>query len=257
MTLLPVLGLVAALLASASADASTTRPTLGLTAAPARLALVGADRATIRVTNPGTGPVSVDVARAGFALDPRGRPRIVGRADRRSATPWLTIRPGRLVLPAGVSGVLTVTSRVPTRAEPGDHDALVLLTTRPRPGAGLGVRMRVGVVVVVRAPGRVVRRLQVPRVHVRRTRRGRSLEVLVTNRGNVTESLARGIVRVSLRRGAARVTLQAEPRELRPRTQGVVELPLAGRDVGWSIATVQIAPQPDRPGVTRAFRIRL
>ena len=54
---------------------------------------------------------------------------------------WLSVKPGRFVLPAGGRRSLTVTSRLPARIEPGDHDALVLLTTHPRRKAGVAVRL--------------------------------------------------------------------------------------------------------------------
>jgi hypothetical protein len=107
-------------LAPASAGAGTTRSPLGLTVTPARVALTGMGQASLRISNPGLGPMVVDVARSGFSLDLRGRPHVVARAGRRAATSWLTVRPVRLVLPAGVSGSITVSSHPPRRAEPGD-----------------------------------------------------------------------------------------------------------------------------------------
>jgi hypothetical protein len=251
------LGLAALVLAPASAGASTTRPVLALTATPARVALAGSGIATVRVVNPGRGPVSVDVARAGFSLDRRGRPKIGRRGGLRAATAWLAVRPGRFVLRPGASRVLTVRSRVPRRAEPGDHDALVLLTTRRRRGGAVAVRMRIGVVVVVRAPGQIERRLALRRVHVRRGRHVRVVEVVVANRGNVTESLERGRIRVELRRGRFRARLRSEPRELRPRTSGVAQLRYGGRLRGWVTARAWIAEPPGASRVVRTFRIRL
>src|SRR5262249_13969260 len=72
------------LVVAASAGATRARPPIGLTASPAHVVLRGSGTTTVRVTNPGKRAVVVDVDRAGFALDLRGRPRIV-RADRRSA----------------------------------------------------------------------------------------------------------------------------------------------------------------------------
>ncbi|HET6683255.1 MAG TPA: hypothetical protein VFG75_06120 [Gaiella sp.] len=251
------LGLAAVVLAPASAGASTTRPMLALTATPARVALAGSGLATVRVVNPGRGPVFVDVARAGFSLDRRGRPKIARRGGLRAATAWLAVRPRRFVLHPGASRLLTVRSRVPRRAEPGDHDALVLLTTRRRRSGGVAVRMRIGVVVVVRAPGRVIRRLALRRVHVRRGRRVRLVELVVANRGNVTETLERGQIRVELRHGGARASLRSEPRELRPRTSGVVQLHYAGRLRGWVTARAWVVGPPGANSLVRTFRIRL
>ncbi|MCZ7587837.1 MAG: hypothetical protein M5U27_03025 [Gaiella sp.] len=249
---------LALVLVPAHAGASTTRPSLGLSAMPARVALLGSGEAAVRVANPERAAVVVDVGRAGFALDLRGRPRVVPRRGPRAATSWLSVRPARFVLPAGASRSLTVSSRVPRRAEPGDHDALVLLTTRPlRGAAGVAVRMRVGVVVVVRAPGAVVRRLAVQTLRVRRARRARVLEIGIANRGNVTETLGRGSLRIVVRRRGRQTSLRAEPRVLRPRTRGIVQVRYAGRLKGWVTARVRIGPEPSRPAVTRTFRLEL
>jgi hypothetical protein len=166
------------------------------------------------------------------------------------------VSPARFVLPPGGNRLLTVASRLPSRAEPGDHDALVLLATRPVRGAGVAVRMRIGVVVVVRAPGRVVRRVAVRRLRVRRLRHGRVLELVLANRGNVTESFARGAIRVTLRQGRAHVTLRGAPRELRPHTRGVVRFRVDGRLRRVASARVTIAAAPGRPAAVRTFRLR-
>ena len=135
-----------------------------------------------------------------FALDLRGAPKIVAQGARRAATSWLTLRPARFVLLAGATRAVALSARVPAGAEPGDHDALVLVTTRPvRRAAAL--RMRIGVVVVVRAPGRVVRRLTIGPLQAHRAHGPRVLELTVVNRGNVTETLSRGRLRLVLRRG--------------------------------------------------------
>jgi len=257
MTRLAAVLLAALVLAPASAGASTTRPPLGLTATPAHVALAGFGRAMVRVTNPGASPVVVDVARAGFALDLRGRPKVVSRGGARAASSWLTVRPPRFVLAAGASRSLMLSSRLPSRVEPGDHDALVLLTTRPRRGSGVLVRMRIGIVVVVRAPGRIVRRLSLGPLRVRRERGARILELDVRNRGNVTESLERGDVGLTLRRGSAEVPVRVEPRDLRPRTGGIVQFRYRGALHGWATATARIASEPGRPPVFRAYRVKL
>ena len=250
-------GLAALVLAPASAGAGTTRPLLALTATPAHLALAGPGLATLRVTNPGRAAVTVDVGRTAFSLDRRGRPTIGGRGGLRSARPWIAVRPRRFVLRAGASRILTVRSRLPRRAEPGDHDALVLLTTRRRHRGAVAVRMRIGVVVVVRAPGKVVRRLVLRRMHVRRVRRLRVLELGLANRGNVTETLERGRIRVVLRRGRLRASVRSEPRELRPRTSGVVQFRYGGRLRGRVTATVRTRLRPGGHVVTRTYRLRL
>jgi hypothetical protein len=249
--------LAALVLVPASAGAGAARPPLALTATPAKVSIAGSGRAIVRVANPGTSPLVVEAARAGFSLDLRGRPKIVAHRRGRTAASWLTMQPGRFVLAPGSSRALTVVSRLPARVEPGDHDALVLLTTRPRRSAAVAVRLRVGVVVVVRAPGRVVRRLALGGLRLRRARGARVLEVLVVNRGNVTESLTRRRVQISLLRGGTRKALATEPRDLRPRTSGVLAARYGARERGWTTVRVEITAADGRPAVGRSFRVKL
>lgn len=251
------LTLATVVLVPASAGASTNRPPVALTATPSRVSLAGTSTADVRVTNPGSLPVVVDVQQAGFSLDLRGQPKIVPPGRARAAARWLTVRPARFVLGASETRSLAVSARLPAHVEPGDHDALVLLTTRLRREGGVAVRMRLGIVVVVRAPGRVVRRLALGRLDVRRTRAARILELRVANRGNVTETLARGRVRLWLRRGSVVTRLDAAPRDLRPRTSGIVQLRYGGRLRGWVTARAEVATQPGMPVLRRTFRIRL
>jgi hypothetical protein len=176
----------------------------------------------------------------------------------RAAASWLAVSPARFVLPPGGDRLLTVASRLPRRMEPGDHDALVLLATKPVRGAGIAVRMRIGVVVVVRAPGRVVRRVVVRHLQVRRLRHGRVLELVLANRGNVTESFARGAISVTLRRGPLRLALRGAPRELRPHTRGVVRFRLRRPLHGLATARIAVATSHEgRPAVARTIRLRL
>jgi hypothetical protein len=168
------------------------------------------------VTSSGREPVRVEVGRAGYALDLRGRPRVL--AARAS---WLRVRPRRLTLAPGQKASFVVVSAPPRRAEPGDHSELLLLTTRPVRTAALSVRMRLGVVVVVRVPGRIVRRLAVLGVRLRPP----WLDVLVANRGNVRERVARRCVTVTVRRrGRVLARLHPRPRLLLPGTRGVLEV---------------------------------
>jgi hypothetical protein len=245
-------------LASASAGASVARPPVSITASPSRVELAGSARATVRVTNAGANRVVLDVRQAGFALDLRGRPKVVSqRATFLSAASWLSFSPRRLGLRAGATGSVTVASRVPARAEPGDHDALLLLMTRRRTADGLSVRVRMGVVVVVRAPGEIVRRLRARGLRVVRRGRIRTLELSLVNGGNVTEAFERANTIVSLDRGGRRLArLRGEARELRPRTRGVLEFRYRGRLVGPVIARVDVASESGQV-IRRAFRLRL
>ena len=241
--------IAACLLAPASAGVRAARPPVSLVASPAHVSLAGAARRVVTLTSSGSEPVSVEVRRAGYALDLRGRPRVL--AARAS---WLRVRPRRLTLAPGQKASFVIVSAPPRRAEPGDHSELVLLTTRPLRTAALSVRMRLGVVVVVRMPGRVVRRLAVLGVRVRPPR----LEVLVANRGNVTETIARRCVTVTLRRrGRVLARLHPVPRLLLPRTRGVLEVPLGRRRRGRLRVVVALSTGPPCAAPRRrSFAIR-
>ena len=246
-------------LASASAGASAARPPVALSASPAHVELDGSARATVRIRNSGIERVVLDVTRAGFALDLRGRPRIVAqRRAGRSAAAWLGLQPHALALGPGGAGDVTVASHVPVGAEPGDHDALVLVTTRRRVRSGVAVRMRMGIVVVVRAPGAVVRRVELGRLRVARIGVTRLLELGIRNRGNVTESIASENASLSLFRGGRRIArLRAEPRELRPRTGGVLQFRYRGAAQGPAIARVDVEPDDSGRLLRGRFRVRL
>ena len=258
MSVLARIALATALVVPASAGATGPRPSISLTASPAHVALQGSGKATVRVTNAGRKPVVVDVQRAGFALDLRGRPRIVS-ADKRSARSWITVRPRRFALGSGASASLAMSARLPPRAEPGDHGALVLLTTRRRRDAGVAVRMRLGVVVDVRAPGRLVHALDLRGLRVRRSGRLRTLELLVVNRGNVTEQLRSNLVSLALwRAGRLLGRLRPEPRQLLPRTRGLVVFRYRGRARGTVSARATLLPEGGGGStVARTYRIRL
>ncbi len=116
--------------------------------------------------------------------------------------------------------------------------------------------MRVGIVVVVRAPGRIVHRLELRALRlVRGAARARILELLVLNRGNVTEELRR--VRASFERGGRVERSPAPPpRQLRPHTRGILRLVYRGSLRG--AVAVRVAAALGAGGVaTRTFRLRL
>jgi hypothetical protein len=245
-------------LAFASAGASGARAPAALTASPARVELAGAGSAVVHVMNRGDERAVVDATRAGFALDLRGRPEIVAaRHAGRSARSWLRLRPRTLVLQPGASRALTVAVTPPRAASPGDHDALVVLTTRPRARNRVAVRMRMGVLVVVRVPGRLVHRLQLRGLRVVDRRLAHILELIVLNRGNVIESFARRRAVLSLHRSGRRIArLTAEPRTLRPGTRGVLRFRYRGTASGPALARVDVTSESGRV-LRRTLRIRL
>src|SRR5207253_5331459 len=95
---------------AAALPPASPRPA-ALAAAPARVTLTGAEQRTIRVTNSGGAVTLLDVAPAGFALDPRGRPRIVPRSDAVAAR--LVVQPRRLALQPGEASTLVVSAAIP------------------------------------------------------------------------------------------------------------------------------------------------
>ena len=252
MTPLVATTVLVATVAPALAGA-TGPPPVALIASPSHVALKGSARAPVTVTNSGTRPVVVDVARAGFALDLRGRPRAVSR---RSS--WLAVGPRRLTLAPGAAAALTVSAHVPRRAEPGDHSELVLLTSRPPMRRGIPVRLRLGVVVVVRAPGKVVRRVSAVSIRVRPSGKARVLGLLLANLGTVTESVGGPCNVLWLhRRGRILARLRAVERSILPHTRGLVELVYRGRLRG----RLQATSPPPTPGCPRIrsprFGVRL
>jgi hypothetical protein len=82
--------------------------------------------------------------------------------------------------------------------------------------------------------------------------------VLVANRGNVTEELRAARSTLSLVRGGHRLaTLRAEPRQLLPRTRGLVLFRDRGRVRGPVTAVARVETDDGRVRVARVFRLRL
>jgi hypothetical protein len=229
------------LTASAAEAVSADRPRVALSVTPARLALAAPGSRRINVRNDGAEQVVVDVRRRTFV------------------TRWLQISPERLLLGPGRSAVLTVRAKTGPGAEPGDHQVLVLLTTRPQHGSRVALRLRLGVRVSVRMPGTIVRRLALGGIRVHRSRGLRFIVVPVVNRGNVTVQL-RGHVTASLFRHGdrvARLHLAARPASLAPAARALLALRYAGRVRGPVMTVVQIRMGAGVRLVERRYRLRL
>lgn len=221
-----LVGLAVLLATVAPASAGAPRRG-GLVVWPARTTIAVGTTGTVHIANHTRRPVSVLVRTIGLTLDLRGTPRLVPSS---AGTGLLIVRRRRVVVAAGANGAVGVRARGRRDLAPGDRPALVLLTARSAGGAGIGVQVRIGVPVEVRVPGAVRRRLELGALHVR----GRRLELLVRNRGNVDERLDRGSVVVELWRGRRRLaTLQPRARDLLPHSRGLVEFrvpkPVHGR----------------------------
>jgi hypothetical protein len=245
--------LAAAALAAAAPDATKRqRPIVSLSASPTTITASPRTLHAITLTKFGASRVRVHAGTSGLAVDVRGRPRLVHRpAAGRNAARWLRIRPRELTVSAGGSRVVHVSVRAPRGAQPGDHHAAVVFTTRPLERGRVGVRVRLAVRLSVRAPGAVRRRLTARSLRVRRVGHARRLEVLLANRGNVTERLARR-VRISLGTQRRTVVPVRTRRELLPGHSGVVVAVYRGAHRGLVSARVEI-----RGAGTRTFRIRL
>lgn len=234
--------IAAALLSLALTNAS-------LSAAPAHLSLAGADRQVVRVTTAGP-RLAVDVSVAAYALDLRGRPRILAK----HGTPWLTVRPTHAIASSD-GAVLTVRSQPTASLRAGDHQALVLVTSAVPSKRGLVVRMRIGIVVTLRVPGAVVRRVELQTLRIRR--RARLLELWLVNRGGVEESIGPHQVLVTvLRRGRVIARLRPAAQELLPRSRGILELRYRGAVRGRVTVRVELL-RPAGRRLVRAFALRL
>jgi hypothetical protein len=225
---------------------------IALSASPLRLTLKGASAAAITVRNPGRRALLVDVSRAGFARSVRGKPRV---RSARGAAGWLRLRPKRVRIAPGAKATLHVRSAPPRRASPGDHPALVLLSTRPVGERHVRVRLRVGVIVDLRVRGKIVRRLDPQSLTVRRHGARRVLELRLVNRGNVTERLDGSRLRLALLRdGHAFAKLRPTRRELLPHSAGVAVFSYRGEVRGPVVARIELRPPGSPP---RSFRVRL
>jgi hypothetical protein len=244
---LALAGLTALVLASApSAEgAGADRPRVALSVSPARLALAAPGSRTIKLRNDGAERVAVDATR--WTLD-----------RQTAAKTWLQIVPAHLLLRSGESAILTLRARPPRRAEPGDHQVLVLLTTRPLRGGRVNVQVRLGVRVKVRVPGRTVRHLTLGRLSVQRRGNARLMFVSIANRGNVTVQLG-GCVTASLVRRGRQLARLSPPRQraLLPGARAVLALRYSGRARGLLTAVVRVRLGPGVRAVERRYRIRL
>jgi hypothetical protein len=239
--------------AAASIPGAAAGRGIGLSVSPLRLTLQGASAAAITVRNPGRRALLVDVSRAGFARSLRGRPRVRPAG---AAAGWLRLRPSRIRIAPGGKGVLHVRASPPRHTAPGDHPALVLLTTRPGGAHRVRVRLRVGVVVVLHVRGRIVRRLDPRALGVRRRGALRLLELRIVNRGNVTERLGGDRLRLALlRHGHAVRALRPRHLELLPHSAGIAVFAYRGPVHGRVLVRVELRPPGSRR--LRSFHVRL
>ena len=230
--------------APSAEGADADRPRVAVSVSPAHVAIVGPGSRRIKLRNDGVEGVAVDVTR-----------RAPGR---QAVAAWFWVVPGRLSLASGESATLTLRVSPPRRAEPGNHRALVLVTTRPLRGGPVNVRMRLGVRLRITVPGRIVQRVTLGDLRVHRRRHAQILFVSVANRGNVTVQL-RGNVTAWLvrdRHRRARLRLLARP-ALPPAARAVLTLRHKGRVRGLVTAVVQVRLGSGIRLAERRYRLRL
>jgi hypothetical protein len=127
--------------------------------------------------------------------------------------------------------------------------------------------MRLGVVVLVRVTGPLVRKLDIGRLGVAKTKNTRVLNVGLTNAGNVNERLLQGQVTIALRRGGKTMAVVRAPaRTLLPGDTDTVAVPYRGTLRGTFTAVVHVTPTaaalagPGAPALEpleRIFTVRL
>ena len=195
---------------------------------------------------------------AGYALDLRGRPQIVGQGRPRGVAAWLTLRRAASCSP-----------RVHQRRSPSPlrRRAWCRRATTRRSSCSkrdladcrrVAVALRLGIIVDVRGAGRVVRRIDIRAVRVRRAGAARTLEVVLTNRGNVSELVTARRLSVVLRRKGRLVgTLRPAPQTLLPRATGLVDLLYRGKARGPVTAIVRLSATNGESPRLHRFPLRL
>lgn len=243
---------VALVTAAASTSGAAAGGGIALSASPLRVTLQGASAAIVTVRNPGRRTLRVDVSRARFIRSLQGRP---GVRPANGAVAWLRLRPRRFRIAPGAKATLHVVATPRRRAAPGDHPAVVLLTTRPLGVRRVRLRLRVGVIVVLHVRGQIVRHLDARSLTVHHAGARRTLELLLVNRGNVSEQLGDDKLRlILLRDGQVFATLRPRRRELLPRSAGLAEFAYRGGIRGPVLARVEMAPIVG--GTRRSFHVR-
>lgn len=229
-TPLALLVVVAAVLAAAG-SAGAGGPALAISASPFSLHLAGSGEGSIHVTNPGTHAVSVVVSTGDLAVSTAGAVSVDPKhKPQRSARSWLSVTPARIQLAPGASAEVTVVAHPPGGATPGDHYALVLLTSVPPNGVQVGVSTRIGVSVVDTVAGGKAPPPSIRAPKVLAHGKKRMLRLQIANRGDVLQRFARGQIAVEVEQGTRTVARLVGPgRVLLPHSTGVIMLTYPAR----------------------------
>jgi len=206
--------------------------------------LDGASQTAVSVTNSGSTRTTIDVRIGNYVILTDGRVRIDPKLPPgRSAKDWLTASPRRVELAPGETAEVTVTSRPPRAAAPGDHHALVLLSSAPRSSSRVAIRTRVGVTTLVRVRGPFVRQLRSLGLSVKAMRKARVVRLGLENRGNVNERFVSARTTLVLRKsGKVVATLHAGTRSILPGTRGDLVFAYRGRVRGDVTAVARVLP---------------
>lgn len=245
-------GLGAALIVAAAWSSA-----LGITVSvtPTNLVILAGQSGDLTLTNPDQAAATYDLRIGNYEIRPDGSVRIDPKEPpSRSARDWLKVSPTTVQLAAGASTTLHITSRRVSTAAPGDHHALVLISSRPEATpSGVAVRARVGIGVIVRVPGDIIRKVIAARPYVVTSAGSRSVRVKLTNRGNVNERFLTGQIRMQVLQGHRVIArLRARPQSILPGTSGVISLPYRGRVHGLLRVVVSIRlarPAVAGPGI--------
>src|SRR5262249_29877068 len=154
---------------------------------------------------------------------------------------WLAVSPKHFTVKANGTFELKVRSHPGRNAGPGDHNALVLFTTKPSATGKVLVRSRIGVGGLVRVKGKLKRRLAITGVSTLRSKH--KLRLVIANRGNINERLLRHRVSVTLKHGTKTVQkLWGPPRQILPHSRTVYALSYGSGLKGKITAFVTVRP---------------
>ena len=195
----------------------------------------------------------------GFALDLRGRPRIVWSGGARSAAGWLTLRADALHDRAALHRVSRRDGEAAARRGAGRPRRARAVWRRDPLRAG-GWACACGSVSSWSSGRRGGSCDASSCIALQVARRGHAtvLELTVANLGNVTESLrAARAVLSKAKDGRVVAGVSAANRDLRPRTRGIVAFRYRRTLHGWMTARVVIPADGGRRRLQRTYRIRL
>ncbi|MFZ4755880.1 MAG: hypothetical protein ACOYL4_07710 [Miltoncostaeaceae bacterium] len=220
--------------------------TISLSVNPSTLQMRAGEARQVTVTNIGGAAANLRATVGDYGMTPGGTVILNPRtAPPASAARWVTVTPSTLALVPGQSAVLDVQSTAPSTARPGDHEALILLSGSPvRPGRGtVQVDVRLGIGMLINVPGDLRRDLVLTRVRERGHGATRTLQIGLTNRGNVNEVIGRGQAKVTFRQGR-RVFTRVLPgrRTILPGARATVTIRCPGTLVRSTRAVLSIRP---------------